>query len=72
MEMNRTLEDFKGTHDLSNNKLREYCKMAKVCARDGKWYRDLDTKLNKGSAFRVPKDKMKRYPHVRKCMLYAA
>ena len=49
MEMNRTLEDFKGTHDLSNNKLREYCK----------WYR-------------VPKDKMKRYPHVRKCMLYAA
>tara|TARA_Y100000592_G_scaffold72368_1_gene112588 strand:+ start:363 stop:749 length:387 start_codon:yes stop_codon:yes gene_type:complete len=70
-KMNRALKEFKETHNLSNNKLTELCKMAKICVRDGMSYPDLPQKLAKGTTFRVPKNAIKKYEHVRRCMLHA-
>lgn len=70
-KMNKALKEFKVTHNLSNNKLTELCKMAKICARDGKSYHDLQQKLSKGNKFRVSKDVLKHYEHVHRFMLHA-
>jgi len=67
----RALAAIRAQQRLSRTQFSALCKLACVCLADGKWYHDLATRL-KQPDYQVPRSTLKRYPHVRLCMLAAA
>tara|TARA_B100000963_G_scaffold195925_1_gene170574 strand:+ start:2395 stop:2853 length:459 start_codon:yes stop_codon:yes gene_type:complete len=67
----RALAAIRAQQSLSRTQFSALCKLACVCFADGKWYHDLATRL-KQRDYQVPRSTLKRYTHVRLCMLESA
>ena len=62
------LEELREKYDLSRKRFQKLCRLASVCIKDGEWYDDLRKRL-KQSEYRVPKETLKEYSHLKLCML---
>ncbi|MBN19729.1 MAG: hypothetical protein CL678_00475 [Bdellovibrionaceae bacterium] len=65
------LEDLRTRNNLSRKSFHELCSLAHVCVADGKWYLDLDHKLRQ-QKYRVPRKIIKKFDHLKLCMVKCA
>ncbi len=71
-KQDQALVNLKQEFGLSNNRLKQLCRLAKVCIADGQWYPDLAKRL-RNARYRVHRKLIKDDSHelLKKCMLHA-